>query len=213
MNSIVLPWEEAKILINEGDVLLFRGKGWISSIIKSQTQTPYSHVGVASWVNGDANTHAGQLECVEFREGYGGRAINLEQAVKDHPGLIDVYRPIPTFAKWVFNPETKETTLTKVDFNGRAVTRVMRKMTGLPYGWKRIWWMVKHKLVLIRLLNKDYISDDKLKEVIYPVCSTATSYGFSYNDYDLLHNRSDESMEPGHVAYSPRICYLFSLTI
>lgn len=213
MKKVVLSWKEAKPLINEGDVLLFRGQSWISKMISSQTQTAYSHVGIASWVNGDSNTDDGLLECVEFREGYGGRAISLHRAVLDNPGIIDVYRPVPYFSELKFNTETKQTDLIRREFNGKAVTRIMRKMTGLPYGWRRIFWMIKHKLVFIRLLNKEHLADDTLKEIIYPVCSTSASYAFSYNDFDLLKNKSNEAMEPGHVAHSPRINYLFTLDI
>lgn len=213
MNKIILPWFEAKPIINEGDVLLFRGQGWMSKVIGSQTQTPYSHVAVASWVNGDSNTLDGQLECVEFREWKGGRSINLYQAVLDNLNSIDVYRPVPYFSKLEFNPETKQTEIVRKEFNGKKVTRVMREMTGLPYGWKRIWWMTKHKMVFIRLLPKENLADDKLKDIIYPVCSTSLAYAFSRNDFDLLCNRSDESMEPGHIAYSPRINYLFTIGI
>lgn len=213
MNKIVLPWCEAKPIINEGDVLLFRGQGWMSKVIGSQTQTPYSHVAVASWVNGDSNTIDGQLECVEFREWKGGRSINLYQAVLDNINSIDVYRPVPYFSKLEFNLETRQTEVVRKEFNGKKVTRIMREMTGLPYGWKRIWWMTKHKLVFIRLLPKENLADDKLKDIIYPVCSTSLAYAFSRNDFDLLCNRSDESMEPGHIAYSPRINYLFTIGI
>ncbi len=131
MPTLILPYKDIKAKINEGDVLLFRGRGWISTIIGSQTDTTYSHVAIASWSNGDANTDDGILECVEFREGYGGRAVSLENEVTRLPNQIDVYRPIPCFAKLIFNPATKEADFVKKDFNGRAVTRIMRKMTGL----------------------------------------------------------------------------------
>lgn len=211
MQRVILPYKEVKAIINEGDILLFRGEGWISSIIGSQTDTTYSHVGVASWSNGDSNTDEGILECVEFREGYGGRAVSLDNEVNRLPNQIDVYRPIPAFGKLVFNPENKEILYTQQDFNGRTVTRIMRKMTGLPYGWKRIWWMTKNKLVFFRLFSKESLMSDKLQDIIYPVCSTAVAYAFNYNDYDLVNNRSDEWSEPGDLAKSPRINYLFTL--
>jgi hypothetical protein len=211
MERLILPYKEIKKFINEGDVLLFRGQGWISRIISSQTDSSYSHVAVASWSNGDANTDEGLLECVEFREGYGGRTVNLEVEVDKHSGLIDVYRPIPTFTTMIFNPETKEVKTFQKDFAGKPVTRIMRKMTGLPYGWKRIWWMVKQKLVFFRFMSKEHLMNDRLGVIIYPVCSTAVAHSFNMNAFDLLNNKSDEATEPGHIALSPRIQYLFTL--
>lgn len=218
-----IPYSEAKPLIKEGDILLFRGKGCISKIIGAMTETSYSHVGVASWVNGQHSD--GVLECVEFREGSalmslinsnaggGGRSINLEQAIRKQPDQIDVYRPIPKFTSIVFNDETKAAELVTIDFDGKCVTNVMRKMTGLPYGWKRIWWMTKHKLVLWRLRDKSSLMNDELKDIIYPVCSTSTSYAFTKCGYDLVKNRADEWMEPGDIAKSARLNYLFTLGI
>lgn len=213
MRGLILPYREAKTHIMEGDVLLFRGKSWVSKIISSQTDTTYSHVGIASWVNGSANTDEGQLECVEFREWKGGRAVNLEVAVQQYPECIDVYRPIPVFGKIVFDKETKEVKYLTKEFNGKAVTRTMRRMTGLPYGWKRIWWMTKKKLLFFRFFSKGSLMNDKLRDIVYPVCSTSVAYAFNYNDFDLLSNKADEWMEPGHIALSPRLNYLFTLGV
>lgn len=208
MKKITLSFEEAKPLINEGDILLFSGQGWISNLIKSAGETPYSHVAVASWVNGKD----GILECVEFREKKGGRSINIEHAINDNPNLIDVYRPIKDFDSITFDLATKNTIDSRKVFNGKKVTRTMRKMTGLPYGWKRIWWMIKYKLLIFRLFKKKTLVCDELSDIIYPVCSTAVAYAFNSNDYDLVKNRSDEWCEPGDIAKSARINYLFTLS-
>lgn len=213
MQKLILPYSEIKAYINEGDVLLFRGKGFISSIIGSQTDTDYSHIAVASWSNGDANTIDGMLECVEFREGKGGRTTNLEVQVEQNPNQIDVYRAVPNFSTLTFVESTKEVLLSQKDFNGRAVTRIMRKMTGLPYGWRRIWWMAKKKLIFLRLFSKRDLMSDKLTDIVYPVCSTAVAYAFNTNGFDLINNRSDEWCEPGDISKSSRLNYLFTLGV
>tara|TARA_R110000824_G_C15178678_1_gene673557 strand:- start:381 stop:1052 length:672 start_codon:yes stop_codon:yes gene_type:complete len=223
MKIISLPYKTARALIKEGDILLFRGQGRISKLIGAMTETNYSHVGVASWVNGHHDDAL--LECVEFKEGSalmslinsnaggGGRSINLEQAVKKQPDCIDVYRPATRFTTAEFNPETKEVEWITREFDGKCVTRVMRKMTGLPYGWKRIWWMIKHKLVLFRLRNRASLMNDELQDVIYPVCSTSLSYAFTKCLFDLVNNRADAWMEPGDIAKSARLNYLFTLGV
>jgi len=210
-HKITLCYKEAKHLIQEADVLLFRGRSLISYFIGRAGETSYTHVGVASWVNGARDPNS-LLELVEFREAKGGRSTNLEVAVTEHPFEIDVYRPIPTWLKWEFDNESKTTTLISNSFNGKAVTRTMRKMTGLPYGYKRIWWMLKHKLVGWRLFYKvEDLMADEVQDVVYPVCSTAVAYSFNVNGYDLIHNRSDEWTEPGQIAESARLSYLFTL--
>jgi hypothetical protein len=37
--------------IRDGDILLFRGKSWISRIIRRVTGSPYSHAAIVSWWN------------------------------------------------------------------------------------------------------------------------------------------------------------------
>ncbi len=208
----IIPYKEIRNHINEGDVLLFRGSSKISRFISAPSETTYSHVGVASWINGDSNTDEGILECVEFREGKGGRAVNLSQEVKRQPNTIDVYRPSSRFEKITFDNTRKATKSEWIKFNGKLVTKTMRKMTGLPYGWRRIWWMAKHKLFILRLFNNaSSLMHDELNEVIYPVCSTALAHSFNTARYDLLRNRSDEATEPGDIAKSTHLNYLFTL--
>lgn len=208
---IIKKYSEVKKYINEGDIILFRGNGFFSKIISSYTETPYSHIGLASWINGNSNTDDGVLEILEFKEGYGGRAVNFEQVVKKYSKKIDIYRSNPKFFSMKFSENKIETE--EKDFSGKAVTTIMRKMTGLPYGWRRIWWIFKHKLFLFRFfkLNTNGLILDSVGEMVYPVCSTAIAYSFNYNGYDLVKNRSDEWTEPGEIAKSTQLNYLFTL--
>lgn len=205
-----MPYAEAKLLLNEGDILLFRGQGLISTLIGLATDTPYSHVGIASWINGEDSLWM----CVEFREGKGGRSINLENEVKRLPEQIDVYRPAEMFDSYVFDKETKRVKKLQRVFDGKKVTRIMQKATGLPYSFKRVWWMTKRKLIIFRLFKKYFekdLIDDKMKEMVFPVCSTVVAHAFNANGYDLINNRSDEASEPGDIAKSTRTNYLFTL--
>lgn len=209
MNTLKMKYREARKIINDGDILLFRGQGIVADFIKVAGQSDYSHVGVASW----HGTNGGRmLECVEFREWKGGRTVNLEQYVKDNSGVIDVYRPDPYFTKIIFNPKTKEIEIKELDFNGKNVTNSMRKTTGLPYGWSRIWWMAKRKIPFLRFIyDVNSIMDDDITTETYPVCSTAVARAFSIHGYDLVKNRSDDYTEPSDIARSSKINYLFTL--
>ena len=79
---IIVPYHEAKQYIKEADVLLFRGEGLISWLIKRYGSGVHSHAGMAHW-DGD------NLECVEFREFKGARSVSLKSQVEPHPNNID----------------------------------------------------------------------------------------------------------------------------
>ena len=205
-----IKYEDAKNIIQEGDVLLFRGQGVFSWFIQKVGQGEYSHVGLASWVYDKAQKKH-SLECVEFREFRGGRAISLEQYVRANPGIIDVYRAAsPQYKSYYYNFGQNKIVSKQFDFDGRAITNCMRRQTGLPYGWARIWWLAKFYLPILRLFSSGAFDDNE--KVVYPVCSTAIAACFSKHFVDLTHHRSDNWMEPSDVARSPILHYLFTLT-
>lgn len=201
---VTKTFEEAEDLIEEGDILLFKGRGWGAFFLKRSAGGVYSHVGIASWCNG-------LLECVEFTEGAGGRIVNLETYNKIDKRQIDVYRPISPRKKVTL--EGDEIREEWVDFDGLAVTTCMRKLSGLPYGWRRIWWIAKHKLAGFRLFYnpENTINDEAEDEIVYPVCSTAAAHCFNSNGFDLIKNRSDEWTEPSSLSTSTSLAYLFTL--
>ena len=202
-----IPFSQAIGLLKEGDILLFRGSGWVSSLIQRASEGRYSHVGVASaYIYGDDII----WECVEFREWKGGRSVNLQKYVEMNDGNIDVYRPSSSkkIADYVDGKVVERT----VKYNGHGVTKTMRLMTGLPYGWTRILWIAQHKLPLIRTIyDINLVVNDTLQDLVYPVCSTAVSYSCAKNDWDLTHHRADAWMEPSDVARSALIHYVFTL--
>ncbi len=221
---ILEKYSDVKSLIREGDVLLYRGTGWFSFLVRAYGESRYTHCGLASWWNGDANTSYGILESVEFREGSflsglfgssgggGGRSINLDREIKKYSGKIDVYRPTQNFGYHKFDPIKKTTEYSKISFDGRAVTRTLRHMTGLPYGWKKVWFVAKYRLFCLGLYNNyEALMNDSVQEIIYPVCSSVLAYAFNSNNFDLIKNKSDDWTSPGDIANSPRLSYLFTL--
>lgn len=209
MKIIKLLFSEAKPLLQEGDILLFKGQGIMSSLIKRAAEGQYSHVAVASSHNSNGDNF---WECVEFREWKGGRTVSLEQVVEQNSGLIDVYRPASSIMKVEYNPTTGKIQERKITWDGKAVTNMMRRMTGLPYGWRRIFWIGQHKLPVMRwFYSIDSVVDDTTQEIIYPVCSTAVAHSASSIKYDLLHNRADKATEPSDISRSPLLHYIFTL--
>lgn len=211
LSPVYLPYLEAKELIQEGDILLFRATGFISTLIKIAGEGEYSHVAIASRHNGD-------WEVVEFREWYGGRTIDLENYIsesKKNKTEIDVFRPINLFATIKFDMVTREFVDFKKTYDGKLITKCMRKLTGFPYSYKRIWLIMKIKLFRWHMLrNMDKITNEiPTDEVVYPVCSTVLSHCMTINGFPILRRRSDEYIEPSNFSISPRLNYIFTLTI
>lgn len=205
-----INFAEGKHLIKEGDILLYRGTGIISRFIKSFTNGKYSHCAIASWHNGDYNPPL--LECIEFREMFGGRTTSLEVQVNTYPDIIDVYRPNPYFYSLHLDSSHKVNEI-EHKYNGKLVTDCMRRMTGLPYGYKRVWYIAKLKLAGIRMFyNYDDLFHDDVGEVIYPVCSTILAHCFNKFGFDVVKNKSDEYTEPSDFSRSTQLNYLFTLS-
>ena len=211
-NRIYVPYEQAKPLINEADVLLFRGHSIYSRLLKIASDSPYTHVGVASWHNGSKDKDA-LLECVEFHEKHGARSANLERYNRTDKREIDVYRPVNYRLVVNFDKKTGRTFQSTVKLNGKGITHDFRKLSGMPYGWRRIWRIAKHKMAITRIFYDpgNTTSDTPTEDIIYPVCSTAVAHFFSKHHYDLVMNKSDEWTEPGYIAMSPLLQYLFTL--
>jgi len=204
---IYLPYEQAKQLIKEGDVLLIRGNRWFSFFIKKITQSMYSHVGLASWHNGNS----GVLEIVEFHMSTGGVSRNLQNIVETRPKIIDVYRPSPRRYDLEYNTDRGVTTKVS-EYDGRAVTTTMRELTALPYSILKIGLLSRGYAFGLRFLsNLKVMSDDTAQRALTHVCSTSVAYSMNVNGYDLVKNKADLRTEPGDLAKSPLLNYLFTI--
>lgn len=207
---IYLPYREAKELLQEGDVLLFRSTGFLSALIKVAGESEYSHVAIAS-------KHNNYFEAVEFREWFGSRTINLENYVnlcKKDKTEIDVFRPIPQFTNIKFDLNLRESREETYPFDGKILTDCMRALTGFPYSYKRILIILKIKLFRLHLFrNIEKITKDlPTDEIVMPVCSNVVSHCFNKNHWQLTKRKNDEYVEPGDLARSARLNYLFTLS-
>ena len=203
-NQNIIPYSQvvAAKLIKEGDILLFRGLGWFSFLIRQSAQGAHSHAAMASW-------HNDILECVEFREFKGGRTVNLKTQVEARPEKIDVFRPKKYF------PVMGAGKYENIPYVGQRATDMMRKMTGLPYGWKRIWKLAQYQIPIVRWKTKPVFNDKATNGDVYPVCSTAVATSVRMGGYsgkvDLMPLRPDPQMTPPDVASSPVLDYMFTL--
>lgn len=223
MRYCYIPFNEAKCLLSEGDVLLFRNtKSWWSTFIRASGDSTYSHCALVSFTydnickvgEGDKQEENSPIiEATEFKEWLGGRSVNLERYIDCYGGEIDVFVPNKFHQKQNFDCNLRLIKTETIYLNGRKITNEMRRMTGLPYGWSRIWNLALRSFVTWRYLfsnEKDY--SDELKDIIYPVCSNTIAYCFSKHYVDLLHEKADEYIVPGSLANSPILSYAFTLT-
>jgi hypothetical protein len=208
MNKTNIEWREASKLLKECDILLFRNKSLFGRLISVGTEGEYSHAALVT------QSKCGKWEVVEFKEWKGGRVVDLARYIDDYNGSIDVYRCDGSYIRKFYNPNSNDVEACVAFFLPLAITNCMRSLTGLPYGWRRIWWIIKHKFYLLRLFsNQKYlINDMPSNEIIYPVCSTAISHCFNQYGFDLQKHRSDSAMSPNDLARSPILNYLFTLT-
>lgn len=208
-DRILIPYTKARSLIKEADILLYRGDSWYSWFIKRASRGLYSHIALASWHNGDN----GLLETVEFH-GYrgGGVVTQMSRLFPKFSGQIDLYRPVDKYQTSIYNKDTHEIKGKEIRLCPKSVTRTMRSLTGMPYGWKRIWWFIKSYAIGSRFFyNLEDLTSDEIRDIIYPVCSTAVAYSFAVNGFDLIHEKSDEWTQPSDIAQSPLTSYLFTI--
>jgi len=207
MNYIYLPWDSAIDLIKEGDVLLFRTKSLISFFIQRFTQSPYSHVGLASWHNG-----GGILEILEFHLQTGGVARNLETISKNNPKIIDIYRPISSRFEQSYDLDQYKIVTKEIAYNGKTVTNSMRKLTALPYSLAKIGLCLRGYAAILRFFtNFKKSTDDTPKPSTTHICSSAVAYCMNINEYDLVKNTTDIRTTPGSLSRSPLLNYLFTI--
>jgi hypothetical protein len=210
-----VSFKHAKNLIEEGDFLLFRsGGGFISWLINRAGETTYSHIGICSWHFSQDKT-LGLLECVEFRELYGGRTISLERYVEQNDKRIDVYRPAsPIKTLWLDNDSMKVVSKEAM-YDGKLITNEMRQLTGLPYGYRRILWIASHKLPILRAFYDitSVMNDEESNGEVYPVCSSILAFCSTKLGYDFTKNRGDQWMEPSDFARSSYLNYILTLSV
>lgn len=199
---------QAKELLQNGDILLFRGSGWYSRWLTWAGRGDYTHSGICARFNGHIN-------CLEFREFKGSRSVALEGQVELMPGEIDVFRlnqyvnvPVYNKDRNIVEYEHKEYgVLTR-----RAIADTMWSLTGKDYSWTRIWRLSKYHIPILRFFQRTSTNDiAESPEEASMVCSTAVAYCFRKNGVDLVPNLSDFEVDPSTLSRSPLINYLFTL--
>jgi hypothetical protein len=178
-------FSDAQDYISEADVLLFRGTGLVSRLLRVASRSTYSHAAIA--------TRNGSLSCLEVREWIGGRRTLLKHQVEKYPGAIDVYKPVICIS------HCKER---------RITTRAVDLARPDLYGWKAIKYCALSHLAFVRLLWQPNYEENP---DIYPHCSALVSMAYREIGIDLVPNLPDYRTEPGDLARSGLLRYRFTL--
>lgn len=206
-----IKYSDAIDLMENGDILLFRGKGLVSWLIKTYSHGEYSHVAIL-----DMSEKIPM--CCEMREFKGGRCVSLETQVKGS-SIIDVFRPVgevtydqtnsyvdPSDEQVKYNV-SKITKRFTDEVKNNIVLRIM-KMSGTDYGWLNIISMVKHYIPIFRLLKPKTQDDEERK---LHVCSTAVSYCLRKEYEDPVPFLPDHMVTPSDLSRSPLLKYQFTI--
>ena len=182
-----VPYCDARRKIRDGDLLLFRPRGFVWRAIAVAGRSEYTHAAMAGW-------WSRRLMCVEMTAG-GGRAQLLSNIVRRWPGVIDVYRANATERRF-----SREKTL------GRMIG-----ITGLDYGWFNLFRAALLHLPLFRFFVSPE-TDDAGDSAWPPFCSQAVAMATRAGGVDPVPNLADRLTEPADLSRSPFYAYSFTLT-
>jgi hypothetical protein len=206
---MIITYNKAKHLIQEADVLLFKHGGFpsIGWWIGLYSQSPYSHVGLAHW-------DQGQLYCLEFREFHGARKYPMYKYVRENPNRIDVFRAclcvqMPIIDNDYMGPHNDCKDYKLTDTIRNRITQSALKLMGTKYGYKLILKILKTYIPFVRLWRKPKFEDDNGN--IY-VCSTLVTRTYRQHYIDPVDCLADEYTKPGDIARSAIFHKLFSIT-
>jgi len=177
-------------LIEDGDLLLFRGRGIVARLIGIAGRSVYTHAARAIWW-GDT------LFCCEVRELKGGRAVTLESQVRRFSGLIDVFETNPS-NRWR-------------EYDRQGAVRTMRRLAGCDYGYLGVAKAALRHLPLWRCLIRPDMNDRRWTSQP-PFCSQACAMADRVGgQVDPVPHLADRVTEPADLARSPFYCYRFTL--
>ncbi len=184
--SLLMRFDEAKPLVRDGDLLLFRRHGLIAMAGRGY----HSHAAKAAWWDDE-------LFCLEVRELCGGRAVTLRSQVQQYPRRIDLFRSNPE-NRWPVYDRTRS-------------THFMQRLAGCPYGYRALLAAATLHLPLVRLMVKPEINDSAIHRRP-PFCSQACAMADRLGGgVDPVPNLADRLTEPADLARSPFYQYACTL--
>ena len=181
----------SEILVS--DLLLYRGTGFLSGLIRIAGRSEYSH---AAKVDRLVSDRDGTLVVYETREWEGAGVSLLKIQVANHPGQIDLFRT---------NPDEVP------GYSRNAARAYMRQFEGARYGYHAVWRAALDFLPVFRLFGKhNYTLENGNQKAPFcsQLCSMADHKG---GGIDPIPNLANRITLPGDLAHSRFYRYMFTL--
>jgi hypothetical protein len=211
-NRIYVPYDEARPYMLDSDVLLYRKKALISRLISIYGRTHYSHAAMAGWVNGQTKHEPyARLFAYEMRYN-GGAGTRLSAHAENWSGLVDVYRVSDTHTVFSWDPTAEQQKGRPRVLDRREAVMHMKDFCNPgTYGYWHLFKTALTHLPILRFFFKPP-TDDKMHDgTNMPYCSEAISYALRKAFTDVVKNTPDQYTEPGDLAKSPLLHYMFTL--
>jgi len=207
---VKIPYHEARKYVLDGDVLLYNGKGLISKCIKVCGLSPYSHVGMAGWTNGDPDSQYNRLMVYEMLQS-GGQGHNLSAHVEQRKE-VHVYRVSDSHTEYRWDPHFEDVVGETAVFERKLAVATMRDFCRPgEYGNVHLFWTALRHLPLVRFFFRQPTDDDLEDRTRPPYCSEAVAYALRKAFTDVVRNMPDHYTSPGALARSPLLHYMFTL--
>jgi hypothetical protein len=159
--------------IKNGDVLLFKGRYFVSSIIKTLSFSSYSHAGVVAWWN--------KRLMVMEADTKGVVVSRLSSKLDKYKGEVEWY---------TCNQEiSKEDRSKMVDFAQEELGKEFATWKAFWFGWKVFF-------------KKDLSAKDEFRRTNKLFCSQYVAQIYNFVGIDLKKNREDRFMSPDDIANS-----------
>jgi hypothetical protein len=174
MEKKISKYEEVRLKIKNGDVIMYKGKSIFPKLIRWLTKSPYSHAGIAVWWNERLMVMEAVMK--------GVRVVPLSRNIYQHKGNVE----------WVSCKKeiSEEDRLRMIVF--------AQEELGKSYGrWKAVLFGLKV------LFKRDLSKKDELRMENKLFCSQYVAQTYNSIGLDLKKNREDRFMSPGDIARSP----------
>jgi hypothetical protein len=174
MENKILKYDEVRLQIKNGDVILYTGKKIFARLISWLTRSPYSHAGIAVWWNERLMVMDAVMRGVTIAP--------LSRNIFQHKGNVEWF----SCRKEI----TEEDRLRMVIFAQEELGKSYARWKAVVFGLKM-------------LFKKDLSKKDELRMENKLFCSQYVAQTYNSIGFDLKKNREDRFMSPGDIARSP----------
>jgi hypothetical protein len=174
MENKILKYNEVRLQIRNGDVIMYTGKKIVARLISWLTRSPYSHAGIAVWWNERLMV----MEAVMR----GVRVVPLSRNIYQHKGNVEWF----SCKKEISEEDRLRMVIFAQEELGKSYARWKAMLFGLKF-----------------LFERDLSIIDELRMENKLFCSQYVAQIYNSVGLDLKKHREDRFMSPGDIARSP----------